>query len=356
MLTVPYTKVNNATTLQKNQQQSVGAYCAGEWQGQGTVYTVSRRSNQSNGLEQRRHPRVARQRRWIVDTAEKSINYIIVYNGGAYGNFVGWCIEWLTDKVSLNSKPWGIAGNSHNNNIKYYHSIDEACNSKVSGIVHPIKHHNNDLNNAIIRLLSCYSKVVLLYPELDNFIWNINNKFEKIFNEGWIKANQHYASRNLVNWSENPADWQKREWMSYTLHKQHYSEVRYDVIKKLNCNRIKKISLTELRDDFFNTVYQLGNFLEIEILRSKEQIQNLHNEWLSLQIHKDKDRLINHSVNAIVNKDHISFDKSMTLIDEAEIQRRLREDYNMHIKCYNLDNWPDTSTELQKLLYKELNQ
>jgi hypothetical protein len=284
-----------------------------------------------------------------------SSNYIIVYNAGAYGNFVGWCIEWLTNKVSESNRPWDYNGNSHNNNLVYYNSVKEACDKKINGIVHPIKNDKDDFLLIIDQLKKHYNKIIFLYPDINDFAWNINNKFEKIFQHGWVEEYFELMSQNYDKWnqSKNLEPWEKREWLSYTMHSQHFHEVRYNSISKIQDEKIIKISLTNLRDNFLETMSLICGFLELNIKRTKEDILDLKNEWLSLQTHKNKDILINHAVYAIVNNIEFDFDKKLTLFDQSEIQRQLREKHNIKIKCFNLNNWPKNTTELKKLLYKE---
>lgn len=282
------------------------------------------------------------------------MNYIVVFNGGAYGNFVGWSIDWLTGKVPKHNRPWGENGNAHNNKL-VHHSIADACNTKKSGIVHPINNSKASLVAVLMQLQEAFDKVIFLYPTLENFCWNINNKFEKVFPQGWLQANLNDFSSGSKFWNnslQNLQAWEIREWLSFYIFKQHLDEVRLHELDQID-DRILKISLTELRDKTNLVFERICNFLELEIVRSSDEVDSLVNEWKKLQVHKDKDQLINQLVNAIINDENIEFDKNLTIIDQAEIQRKLREDHSIEIKCYGLNTWPKDVNELKKLLIRK---
>lgn len=291
-----------------------------------------------------------------MDTTEKPVTYIIVYNGGAYGNFVGWVIHWLTGKIPVTDRPWGRNGNSHNNNIiKYYRTVEDACKFKETGVVHPILDDKTLLKDILDNLQKNFDKVIFLYPNLEDFIWNINNKFEKIFEQGWINENFNNIEENLTFWKkdiENLQNWEIREWLSYYIFPQHLSEVRFNEFNSIN-NTILKISLSELRDETFLVFKKICNFLDLKIVRSDKEADLMISEWKELQIHKHKDRLINDLTNAIVENKNIKFSTNLTIVDQAEIQRRLREKHNIEIKCYGLNDWPTNTSELNKLLIRK---
>lgn len=291
---------------------------------------------------------------------KKLKNYIIVYNAGAYGNFVGWSLDWLSNKVPLYSRPWHHNGTSHNNNLIYYNTVDDACIQKETGIVHPILNDTDKLVDVFDRLHESFDKIVFLYPDSDSMFWSINNKFEKVFNDGWFTNNPEYILKNMPYWSESPdtvSTWQMREWLSFFILDQHLCEIRNSEITTINNNnQLLKVSLSNLRDDTASVFKEICNFLEIDMLRSNDQIDNLVTEWANLQLHKHKDNLIIETIDAIISNNNIEFDKSLTLIDQSEIQRHLRSKFGIQIKCYGLNTWPKYVNELTTLLYKDDNK
>jgi len=60
--------------------------------------------------------------------------------------------------------------------------------------------------------------------------------------------------------------------------------------------------------------------------------------------------LINDLVNATINNKNLSME-NLTLIDESMIQWQLRNK-GFELQCYNLNQWPKTTSELRELIYE----
>jgi hypothetical protein len=275
--------------------------------------------------------------------------HIIAYNGGSYGQFTGWCLDWIQGKYTENTRPFTSIGNSHNNNCKFFYSIDDAIiNPVTNSHVHPIFKESDNIILQLEKLLAVYDKVVLLYPLLDDFLWNCNNKLHK------IKGVQAYLDENMTNddllkW-QSKSIWEVREWLSICLHDQHLAETGYKDIISYTNNRVFKIPINKIRDDFVNTFQSLSKYLELDNIRTTEDLKKLHQDWLKNEKHLYKDKLIKELVYAIIHNNSIEMN-NLSMFDEAEIQRRLRlEGYE--IKCYGLDTWPKTTTQLRELIYE----
>lgn len=288
------------------------------------------------------------------------MNYIIAYNGGAYGNFIGWFCKWLRGDVE--SRPWDHSmNNSHNWERVHHRNVTAACNNIVSGsIVHPkIRLNEIDVEKDIIyniqQLLDYYDRVILSYSTRDSFIWNINNKHERIRAEGYYNFEKKFVPNCIEKWENKGNDiWEAREWLSFFMITQHTSEVGLHEIDSITHPRLLKITLKKLSEDFVQLANEISSFLNQELKRSDNEINSLHNEWLALQPHVNKDALTKQIANAIIKNQSIYNDK-LTLIDTAEIQRILREEYGFEIKCYGLNKWPSDSKELYPLLKKVKN-
>ena len=298
------------------------------------------------------------QRRCNMGDSKEEISYIanrdlaIVFNTGAYGNFFNWTLNWMQGVYEQNSRPWGEYGNSHNYN-------------KSTGYVkiHPAN-YNYTLDQFVKNLFNDYNfkKVLFIHPTENTMLWNLNNKFFKIWiEEGYIKnlynSEDCQPRQDLSTWKkdfDSLDSWEIREYLSLSMMNAHLSEVRFNEIDKLSFDNFLKISLEEIasEDAFNNTLGKIVNFLSINVCRSQDEISQLYNEWLSLQEHINKDKLIKSYIHAIVNQIDIKFE-NLTIVDEAEIQRTLRDEYKLELKCYNLNTWPETTSELNKLLYKD---
>jgi len=279
--------------------------------------------------------------------------HIIAYNAGSYGQFTGWCLDWMQGKHSENARPFTSRGNSHNNGLVNQTTVDNAITSPVTNShVHPIQTESDNLIVQLEKLLSVYDKVVLLYPSIDDFLWNCNNKLNKIWGvQGWI--DQNISNPCLSNWEDKQL-WEIREWLSIWLYDQHMAESGYRDITNYSNDRVFKIPINKIRDDFINTFQSLSKYLELDNIRSTKDLEKLHEDWLLNEKHLYKDRLIENIVYAIINDIHKEM-TDLTIFDQADIQRRLRlEGYE--IECYGLNEWPKTTTQLRELIYEADNR
>jgi len=144
--------------------------------------------------------------------------------------------------------------------------------------------------------------------------------------------------------------WEYREFLSFWLYDQHMSETGYKDIIEYNHDRVLKIQINQIRDDFNNTFNKLSEWLQIENVRSNDELSKLHFDWLQNEPYLYKDRLIENIIDAIINNVDIPMNEC-SIFDQADIQRRLRN-AGYEIKCYGLDNWPKTTTQLRELVYK----
>jgi len=277
--------------------------------------------------------------------------HVIVYNAGSYGQFTGWCIDWMQGNYGYteNTRPFTDMGNSHNNHIKCFPGAEAAIANPISNShLHPVRNQSDNAITEIETCLTVFDKVILLYPWLDDFLWNCNNKLYKV--DGLVG----YLERLMINldfsaW-EDQSRWELREWFSIWLYDQHMAESGYKDIVDYTNDRVFKVPINKIRDDFSNTYQSMAKFLDINVIRTAEDFDNLHKDWLANEKHLYKDRLIKELVHATIHNISIEM-KDLTLFDEAEMQRRLRlEGYE--IKCYGLNEWPKTTTQLRELIYE----
>ncbi len=278
--------------------------------------------------------------------------HIIAYPGGCYGQFTGWTLEWIQGKYPANHRPFTKKNNSHNWNGNFRSSVDQAVLiPKERSHVHPIQHKTDNVISNIKKLLTAYDKVILLYPALDDFLWSCNNKLTKIHGsaDAWKVWNKSYVQDDLSNW-ESTDDWEYREFLSLWLYNQHMNETGYKDITNYENSKVFKIQISQLRDDFINTITDLSKWLQIENVRSDDDLTKLHLDWLQNEPYLYKDRLIKEMVDAIINNVDIPMNEC-SIFDQADIQRRLRN-AGYEIKCYGLNEWPSTTTQLRELIYE----
>ena len=287
--------------------------------------------------------------------------YCIAYPGGCYGNFVAWTLEWMQGRYPLDYRPFTADRNSHNWRSSYRQSIEEAvAHPKLGAYVHPNRYvkESTDLTDSvrsnIEKLLTAYDKVVFLYPALDDFLWSCNNKLTKIYGsaDAWKEytttENKFFAD-NLSKW-ESSDTWGYREFLSFWLYDQHISFTGYKDIVDYENIKVSKIQINQIRDDFNNTFKKMSEWLQIENVRSDDDLTKLHLDWLQNEPYLYKDRLIENIIDAIINNVDIPMNEC-SIFDQADIQRRLRN-AGYEIKCYGLNEWPSTTTQLRELIYE----
>lgn len=274
--------------------------------------------------------------------------YCITYPGGCYGNFVAWTLQWMQNKYPVDYRPFTIDHNSHAWKSPHKKNIELALVDPVQGcMVHPIQAETDTIESAFNKLFTVYEKIIALYPASSDFVWHLNNKQTKIYRDGWIK--QNHEQMNMSSWQGNQT-WELREFLSLYLYDQHMAETGYNDIVDYENSKVFKIQINQIRDDFNNTFNKLSEWLQIENVRSDDDLSKLHLDWLQNEPYLYKDRLIKEIVYAIIHDKNVEM-KNLSIFDEAEIQRRLRN-AGYEIKCYGLNEWPSTTTQLRELIYE----
>lgn len=286
----------------------------------------------------------------------------IAYNGGAYGTFVHWCIEYFSGVID-GPLPFNSNGNSHKfkglavteaAKLNKFFNSKKFLNTKVFRF-HPKNHKHENAVKSITTALQHVEKCIVLHPTEQSILWNINNKFTKIWRNGWIDHEKNNFIDNLRQWNpgfvtlDQIAVWELREFLSFFILKQHYAETDLpDILNYYNDN-VLKIPLDALSTEFEKTIRSILDFCELEVRR--ENFQEVYSQWMPLQVHSDKDAFVNDIVDSVTNDWQYSWEsKQLTLVDEAFVQMKLRDLHNLELKCYNLDVFPTNTNELKNLL------
>lgn len=281
--------------------------------------------------------------------------YCIAYPPGAYGNFIAWTLEWLQGKYPVDYRPFNnnqknkIYFNNHAWNSVYAHSVNEACALAHSGVLLHLSKKDMTLESQIKHLHSVYDKILYIYPEPNDFVWYMNNYDKKAIPQGWVKEFKDLLDENSHHWQGNQR-WELREQLSFLLHEVCTAGSGIRELHKLDKKYIEIIPINQLRDNFEKTIIDIANWLDLEIFRTHKEIDTLYHDWLEREIFANKDKLISDLVDAIINNKHMSM-KDLTIVDECEIQRQLRV-LGYEIKCYGLNEWPETTTQLRELIYE----
>ncbi len=276
------------------------------------------------------------------------IMYCVAFAGGCYGNFIAWTLQWLQGNYAVDFRPFDNRRGSHNWLDTHRDNVQRAVAEPINGcIVHPIVNSDDTIGDSFRKLLTVYDKIVAPYPGLNDFVWVLNNRQTKIYEQGWIDKNQ--SNFDLSAWN-NREPWALREFLSYYLHDQLITESGYHDLNSNTDDRVLSLQINILRDRFVDTLYQLCEWLDIKIVRRQEDIELLHSDWLNNEQYLNKDRLINSYIHATITDKKMNME-NCTIMDQATMQHALRKQ-GYEIKCHGLNNWPKTTTELKTLIYE----
>jgi hypothetical protein len=287
-------------------------------------------------------------------------NTCILFNGGGYGTFVEWCLNYFSDPTMSDQLPFNLNGNAHKFNgnpkgdfqmcLSYINSSDDLPIVRF----HPKHTIDESLIDNLNYINSHFRHVIYLYPTIDSIAWNINNKFEKIFSHGWLVENEDIIYKDLKKCNIESIDtaepWQLREFLSFFLYPQHLAESETLMIDSYakQFSNFKFVSMNQLRDNFKQTIIMLLDYCKLTPTRIS-QIEYIYNSWIKLQYHCHKDQLIKQIVSAVLTNTDFTW-PSLTLVDESLIQHYLREQH-IGIKCFNLNVFPSSTQELKQYLY-----
>lgn len=285
----------------------------------------------------------------------------ILFAGGSYGNFVQWCIDYFAGGNDI--LPFDHhTGSSHNKQGKFkfsYKRIIDNDNYNFNMpyeiiLSHPkVKETDSILNYIFEMLKTSNRKIILLYHTENTKLVSINNKFSKVFKEGWLKYNNSLFSKSTkFGWGkslDNISKWEMREFLSMMLPTQHESEAGSEEISNINDERVLKITLDELLGNFETTIKKIFDFINLKIERI--DFNRIYSEWIKLQFHKDKDKIVKNIIESVINNKFYDWsDSNLTIIDECWIQHLLRDEHGIEIKCYGLDEFPTNTTALREYL------
>ena len=175
----------------------------------------------------------------------------ILFGGGCYGTFVDWCINYFSGKCGL-ELPFTHVGNSHAH--EGHHLIgmagwrDYLASTQYYPIVrfHPKLNKEESIQANLDELFSSVDRAVIVYANENHFVLNLNNKFDKIFKEGWLAYNYSAIQDNLAKWTNGTlARWEFREFLSFYIWDQHKAETEPITIAQYTDPRLFKIEISK---------------------------------------------------------------------------------------------------------------
>jgi hypothetical protein len=278
----------------------------------------------------------------------------IIYNGGYYGTFVHWALLYFSGLVVESGFPFFPNGSSHQYEagdaligISEWRNFDSHQHTAPIYRVHPKTSKFDVLQDVISEILQSTGKAIYLTTSKHTLL-TINNKFDKIWADGWMANQANELEENVSAWGskkyDNLQEWQKREFLSYYIFKQHAAENEplYSVPDKLF-----SFEIGDLFTDFEKSIRAMLDYVNLPCVRTN--LSEIHSTWATLQIHYGKDEQASAIIEAVTSDKYMEW-SNLTLVDEAFIQMHLRDLHNLDMICYNVNVFPTNTTDLRKIL------
>ena len=283
----------------------------------------------------------------------------IMYTSGCYGTFIEWCLNYFSGNTK--TTPFNSNGNSHKfagnhvGNISGLRKYLRNNNRYRLVRFHPKTLESESLLENLNEVLDSVDQAILLYADYHSLLLNLNNKFDKVGPNGWLVQNEHIFQKNLVAWGRGKnlstmETWEVREFLSLYMMPQYLAETELNNILTYQNPKLYKIEIRDLIDNFECTIRQLMSYCELPVVANN--FDTIYNQWAPLQVHTQKDIIVDNIVNAIVTGTEYDWSANkLSLIDESIAQMRLRDLHKLDLKCYNLNVFPTNTTDLKKLLF-----
>lgn len=282
----------------------------------------------------------------------------IIFQGGAYGTFVEWCLNYFSGEDVVEN-PFNLNGNSHRFRGNHLLNIDGWRNYLTTNEnfkfvrFHPKVKETESIIETIEETLLHAPKVIVLYHDDTLTLLGVNNKFDKIWKEGYLKHNEDDLNNHYRNWNKSSLEhmdiWEIREFLSMYIFKQHAAEFENKLIEKYENKNIKKINIKNLFFNFENTIKDLLLWSDLALV--KDNFREIHDIWTSKQEHKNKDVIAKKIIESILEEKYYDWSNyNLSIIDEAFVQMTLRDLHKLDLRCYNINVFPTNTKDLKELL------
>ena len=286
-----------------------------------------------------------------------------MYPPGGYGTFLHWAIEYFSGMLPAHDRPFTDSGSAHvfegvtlDRSYSEFTTLQYLQSSAQYLIV---RSHGGGVYDTSFEdkkyYISRYSKffkhTVNLVQSEQCYLMLLHNVLTKTplgsYGEFYRQTVDRYQEQFKAK--QPVPTWQLREMLSYRHGSDIYRTREYwqSVAAINNIN----IAVVDLVSDFSNTLKTLLPKLGLHMLR-QDELPEIETEWLSRQKFTKVDSLCQHIVESVVQDKPYQWDaKELTVIDEAYVQYLLRQQ-GIEIRCFELDNFPCDSVQLQTLIYR----
>lgn len=328
---------------------------------------------------------------------------LIYYVPGSYGTFVEWTCKKFDPAYhqEVANRPFERNGNSHlhykigaDRHLVTFTQQDDYLESETNNELSRCHWHvnrygrNENTKYTILYLrkklsyLARYSRLLVLHPTETSKVWWLHNDLEKIYvtPELYIKKyepmgvsredladdmiesvidkichriekakGKDFISMYGKNSFKDLEQWELRESMVYTeWFECNGATTCWEILKK-EFPEVKFVAIDQLRDNFRETAIDYMNFFNIDPT-DIDLLDQIGKEWLELQIHHHKDKLLNNIINSLISNTECDWStEDITLLDEVYIQSELLKN-GIEIKCFGLNKLPTSTKDFASYL------
>lgn len=293
----------------------------------------------------------------IIDTIP------IIFNAGAYGTYLEWCVTALTSTNTIRS-PFTSSGSSHafsgNHLVSFAGWIEYTKSHSVKKFVrfHPKSQQSDSLSIVLDQVCDSVNSAIYLYPDSDSILLCLNNYYSKIWKDWWsiqfftsIDLNKIYNNWPVdrsVHISDVPV-WIRREFLSYYLMPAWFDQIEWHHPSIWSNSKCCTVFVGDLLYDFKNTLETIGKHCNLTYVRSIDELLEYHDKNISLQKYLTQDQLCKTIIAAVIGNQDYTWD-DLPFLSEVWVQWELRNQ-GFEIRCDGLDKFPTNSIQLKELLY-----
>ena len=289
---------------------------------------------------------------------------VIAYPPGGFGTYVNWLLDTLCSDARI-IEPFTANGTSHNFKIPAMTSMD--CWEKyLTGSaeydfvrIHPKTTKEEKVGASLNRMAETSRHVINLYPSRQDYLWAVNNQYFKVWKSSWEALSTYVSKEELyVNWPISPdvppekiPHWIIREFLSLSYFTMWEDQLDWYLPDYYQNSNVTTLYLNEIFADYQTFIDKIKKSCGLEFKRDPLDLEPYHKKNKTLQKYMIQDQLSSQYLEAVLECKDFNLPSELTIVSQAWIQKSLREN-GLEIRCHGLDQWPNSSLQLEKYTYR----
>jgi hypothetical protein len=337
---------------------------------------------------------------------------LIIYPAGCYGTFLEWLLNYLQnpnmpDPFLENGSSHAYIGNLINPPERLFKYLKTGQKLPLLSRIHPnifekVNEHERLYQTSYDKIIQedidflkkHFDNILILTFNEDSKLWAQNNMLKKVYfdeqtfkilekkynlspeknkellTKDLIEKLRHHIDKevtsststfkkdNLLGWNKHSVYdfevWELRELLSlYWFTGTEGQVIAWNIIEHSNSD-VLVVTINQFKENFKTTIKLIIKHfaLDIDATKIDEKLDRIYKNWKLLQQDINKDEFCKKIIYSVLNNLYLEWDKGyLSLLDEAWLQKSLR-DSGLELKCYNLNNFPCNTKDIQLLLEK----